>query len=151
MRCALLIVGLFLAACADSPAPEVTAVPERVSGRYQPNGQDRAALYGRFATYWQAIQAGNLAKAYDFHTLDYQERVPFKIWQREQQRTRTQNIPKPVSIHWSKAAHRRFGPELYAMIAWTAGSGGTESSGTLIWRQDDQGRFWVENWDSQSQ
>lgn len=147
MRCAAVIVGLLLAGCSDPPTAKTFAIHERVSGSYQPNGPDRAALYVRLATYWQAIQAGNLTKAYDFHTHDYQERVPFIVWQRERQRTRSPDVPKPVSIHWTKAAHRRFGPELYALVKWKAGSGAVQMSGQLIWRQDEKGNFWVENWD----
>lgn len=151
MRCAVFVVGLLLAACASPPTPKTFSIPERVSGSYQPNGPDRVALYGRLTRYWVAIDEGKLSEAYEFHTLDYQERVPFSVWQLERKRAQTQDLPKPVRIHWTKAAHRRFGPELYALVAWTAGAGGDARSGRLIWRQDEKGTFWVENWDSGSQ
>ncbi|MEM7060161.1 MAG: hypothetical protein AAF557_21475 [Pseudomonadota bacterium] len=143
MRYAVLIVGLMFSACADPP-PKPSGVQERVSGAYQPTGQDRVALYARMTRYWAAIDAGDLEKAYDFHTYDFRERLPFPAWTRQLQKF-AEGTPKPVRIHWTKGVHRHHGPELYAIVDWVAGPDGAATKGRLIWRQEDDGVFWVEN------
>lgn len=136
MRYGLILVAVLMGCAA--PPPKVPTIQERVSGAYQPNSQDRTQLYQRIQTYWAALAAGDWAKAYEFHTYDYRERLPLPVWQR--QHVALAN-PRPVSIHWTKGAHRQFGPELYAIVDWTDDNSQT---GRLIWRQDD-GVFWIEN------
>lgn len=136
MRYGLILLAVLLG-CAD-PSVKVPAIPERVSGNYQPTGQDRIQLYQRTQAYWAALAAKDWTKAYDFHTYDFRERMPFPVWQKQQIAL---SDPRPVSIHWVKGAHRQFGPELYAIVNWTDDAA---RSGRLVWRQDAD-VFWVEN------
>ena len=132
-----LILLVVLMGCAVTP-PKAPAVQERVSGSYQPTGQDRAQLYQRTQAYWTARAARDWTNAYEFHTYDFRERMPFPIWRKQQV---TLTGPRMVSIHWIKGAHRQFGPELYAIITWVDQVG---QSGQLTWRQDGGG-FFIEN------
>lgn len=142
MRAALIIIGVLLTACAD-PQPTRQLIEERVSGTYQPTDRDRAGLYARMAAYWSAIAARDFQQAYDFHTFDFRERVPFSTWSRQQ--AARAGLRRAVKIHWTKGVHRYHGPELYAIVDWTTGAAGPGGTGKIVWRQEDDGTFWVEN------
>lgn len=138
MRYGLILMAAVLVGC-SSPPPKVSPIPERISGAYQPTGQERAQVYQRTYTYWSALAAKDWRRAYEFHTDGFRARNPFTTWQRRQAAAPLVN-PKPVALHWTKGAHRHQGPELYAIVTW---KDDTKRSGRLTWRQDDE-VFWIE-------
>ena len=94
--------------------------------------------------YWEAIGAGRWQAAYDRFTDDYQEDMPFAEW-RTIRHDAWAVAPRIKTIRWTKAAHRHHGPELYAVVDWTARTGSSGSEGRLVWRQEPDGTFLLEN------
>ena len=143
MRFAGLILAAILTACAgDAPPPQ--SIKERVSGDFIPTPEERTVIFGRVYAYWDALARRDWRQAYEFHTEDFRERVPFRTW-RQRPGVDWRAYPKPVSIHWSKGAHRHQGPELYAIIEWTSGADTGRRTGRLIWRKDYDSVFRIEN------
>ena len=140
-RLMIVLTTLTLAACAaEAPDP---GIRERYSGTATADAALRQRVLLDTATYWAAIAAGDWQAAYDRYTLDYQERVPFGEW-RLMRHDDWATKPRVLSIHWTEDAQRQHGPELYAIVEWTARADRAGSGGTLVWRRDD-GVFHLEN------
>ncbi|MEM7189152.1 MAG: hypothetical protein AAF439_06025 [Pseudomonadota bacterium] len=136
-----MIIAL-LTACAGDPGPP--PLRERISGTAAPTAALRDSILTQTNAYWLAMNEGRLDDAFAFHTEDYQERLSMPAW-RQKLPIASAEPPRPVSIHWTQAARRQDGPELYAIVDWTGQSGETGSEGRLIWRQDYDGVFRLEN------
>ncbi|MEM1160026.1 MAG: hypothetical protein AAGJ28_03765 [Pseudomonadota bacterium] len=104
----------------------------------------RNSILAQSHAYWLALADERHRDAFAFHTEDYKERVPFAKWQ-SQSRNAIGAAPRPVLIRWTQAAHRHQGPELYAILRWAVADRENRSTGTLIWRQDYDGQFRLEN------
>ena len=143
MRGLVIAVMLALSGCA-APPPYAVGITERVSGDYQPAEDDRLAVLTRSQAYWSALAEGRWRDAYAMHTLDYQEKVAFDTWRAQPHRA-WGAWPHTVSIHWLRQAARIHGPELYAVVDWSARAGAKGSTGRLIWRQHPDGRFELES------
>lgn len=137
-----ILLVLAIAACA--PAPRYTGLDERFSGKAVADPDLRRLILVRTEAYWATIAAGNWDGAYEYFTGDYQEKNPFPIW-RQLPHDAWASAPRPTSIHWTRDAQRFHGPELYAIVEWTASRGASGSEGALIWRQEPDGSFLLEN------
>ena len=137
------LIILLLASCAPAD-PGPPALKERISGSAAPSASMRDSILAQTHAYWLAIQTGRLDDAYAFHALDFRERLPFPRW-RNQRLDAWAMPPRVLSIHWTQAAQRHHGPELYAIVGWSARRGSAGSEGTLFWRLDDDGVFRLEN------
>ncbi len=134
---------LCVAACADPP-PVQPAIAETFSRQAQPTEAERREVIRLTYRYFSEIAEGRLAGAYNLHTLDFRDRVSLSEWQR-QRHGAWAAPPRPVSIRWQKGMHRVAGPELYAVVEWSGRKGATGSTGRLIWRQEPDGGFLLEN------
>lgn len=138
------VMGLALTGCATPPPEEAAAFEEQVSGTRRPTGPDRLAMTGRLVHYWAALQAARYREAYAFLTPDYQDNLPFAQF-------RSAHPPLPYrrqirKLHWLKDSPRMPGPELFCVVLWEAGPpGGQYARGELVWRQEDDGRFYVQS------
>ena len=137
-----ILVALAIAACA--PAPRYAGLGERFSGKAVANPDLRRLILVRTEAYWATVAAGNWDDAYEYFTGDYQEKNPFPTW-RQLPHAAWSMPPRPTSIHWTQDAQRTHGPELYAIVEWTASEGAAGSEGALIWRQEPDGSFLLEN------
>ena len=142
----LLIIAALLTACAQQPAQPPAGLQERVSGDRKPTNQERQQLIARLYGYWTAISQQRWDAAFDFHTYDYREQVPMAVWRKQLQDW--PSLPQPDRIHWTKGMFRHHGPELYAIVDWSTGNDPKDRAGRLIWRQETDGTFWIENSDS---
>lgn len=139
-----LAVAIFfvLTACAPAATP-----PAGVAERYSGDAAPDAALSQRILidtyAYWDALASSRWQRAYEQFTYDYREKTPFGEW-RNLPHTAWARQPQIVSIHWTKGAHRQHGPDLYAIVEWTARAGSSGSEGALIWRQEPDGTFLLE-------
>ena len=131
----LLLVVLL--ACAPPPAPD-PRLRETLAGEARPTVNERSAVLSQSEAYSAALRAGRLLPAFNLHTDDYRERVPFPQWRR-QVAARWPGAGAPVEIRWRQALHRWEGPELYAIVLWPG------EVTQLVWRQDSDGAFLLEN------
>ncbi len=141
-RLVAVLLTVLIAACAAPP--ERPGVKQRYSGEAQPDAALTDAVLAATHTYWAAIADGRWREAYGFYAPVYREEHPFEEWARHRHDA-WPVPPRPLSIHWSKGTYRQHGPELYAMLKWSARMTSVGSVGTLIWRQEPDGSFLLEN------
>lgn len=125
-------------ACA--PPPPVPEIAQRVAGDFRPEAQDTETVVAASYVYWAAMDAGRWTEAWGYHAEDYRERLPYTQWLTEVPRLPAETR-RPTEIHWLKQAFRVHGPELYAILTWTAPT----RKGRIYWRQNPAGQWEIEN------
>jgi len=137
---AMLVLGLLVACAAPAP-PELV---QNYRGEARPDVALTDQVLAATHAYWATLSSGRWREGYEFFTLDYQDRHGFDEWRNSRQ-TDWPVSPRAVAIRWTQRAQRSHGPELYAILTWTARKGAIGPSGTLIWRQEPDGQFLLEN------
>ncbi len=128
--------------CAPAPTPPA-GIAERYSGKAVADAGTSQTILVETYAYWDAIASRDWQGAYDRFTDDYKAKTSLSEWQSLGNDAWAAR-PRILSIHWTKAAHRQHGPELYAIVEWTARKASSGSQGTLIWRQEPDGSFKLE-------
>lgn len=137
----LAFLAILLAACAGPRKPAFT---QQYSGEARPDETLTRRLVTQTHAYWAAIEARKWKEVYSYYTAEYQERHPFITWVAEPPGG-WKKLPKLVAIRWSLKAHRHHGPELYAFAEWIGGDAKPTLAGHLVWRQQPDGGFLLEN------
>lgn len=129
------VLAALVAACGSTAEPPATRFNETVSAPGAPGQAQRLAVMARVSGYWAALEAGRLGTAYEFLTLDYRETWPFPRFSSQGAAFRT---PRRVTkLHWLRDSRRMPGPELFAVVEWTAGPAESPLEwGRMVWRQD---------------
>ena len=138
MRHLVLIAAVLLVACTAPPPRPV--LPETFHGTAAPSDAERAEVLRLTHLYWRALAKGRMAEAYDMLTLDHRARLPITEF-RSGSSPVSAGQPTVTSIRWEQGLHRFQGPELFAVVAWSARSGGRGVFGRLIWRREPDDTF----------